>query len=95
MLFVRFCCGGSGVGIGDGNGHSQQQGEYCGGYDAFDLYELEWAEEPDHEEYVGCYADTSDQRVMTNMLVDQYMTTHMCRNHCQNTGAEYYGTQVG
>lgn len=31
---------------------------------------------------------------MTDMLVDDGMTTAMCRSHCEGTGAEYYATQV-
>lgn len=77
------------------NTHIQHvQDEICGGYYAFDLYRLISAEEPTDPEYVGCYRDTDEERVMTDMLVDENMTTAICRSHCEGTGAEYYATQV-
>lgn len=67
----------------------------CGGYYAFDLYQLEWAEAPTSEEYVGCFADSKHDRVMFNMMVSQNMTETVCRDHCVNIpGTLYYATQV-
>jgi len=42
-------------------------------------------------EYQGCYGD-EEARVMSDMLVDEGMTTEMCRNHCE--GSKFYATQV-
>ncbi|CAM9643375.1 unnamed protein product, partial [Sphacelaria rigidula] len=68
----------------------------CGGYYAFDLYQLEWAEAPTSEEYVGCFADSKHDRVMFNMMVSQNMTETVCRDHCVNIpGTLYYATQYG
>lgn len=71
------------------------QEETCGGPDSFDLYRLIGAAMPTDPEYVGCYSDTNEERVMTNMLVDNGMTTAFCRSHCEGTGSKYYATQVG
>lgn len=71
------------------------QAETCGGQLTLDLYKLVSAEEPDHEEYVGCWSDTDESRVMQDMLVDNDMTTDMCRDHCEGSDAVYYATQYG
>lgn len=71
------------------------QDETCGGALTLDLYSLVGAEEPDHEEYVGCWSDTDESRVMEDMLVDESMTTAMCREHCESSAAVYYATQYG
>ena len=73
---------------------SRAQDETCGGLYAFDLYKLEWADEPkDDPEYIGCFGDTKS-RVMSDMYVDPGMTPAMCRGHCEGKGNNYYATQV-
>lgn len=66
----------------------------CGGYEAFDLYQLEWAEPSTSDEYVGCFADVKSNRVMRDMMVMDDMTEMMCRDHCMHKDALYYATQV-
>lgn len=44
-------------------------------------------------EYAGCFIDMRE-RVLTDMLVDDDMTTDLCRSHCEDNGAKYYATQV-
>lgn len=61
---------------------------------AFDLYKLQWASQPVDSEYMGCYRDMTDRRLMTDMIWDESMTPSLCRQHCEGTGAMYYGTQV-
>lgn len=63
----------------------------CGGEWAFDLYALECIEETDSE-YLGCWSDMKDMRLLSNMISDQDMTTSMCRTHCE--GYTVYATQV-
>lgn len=55
---------------------------------------MEWAPEPDDEEYVGCFGDDADNRVMGDMIIQDDMTPGVCREHCLNRSAKYYGTQV-
>lgn len=70
------------------------QNESCGGTWAFDLYKLEWASPSTDPEYVDCYADTKDDRVMDDMLTLDGMTPSVCRAHCEGKGNSYYATQV-
>lgn len=66
----------------------------CGGYEAFDLYQLEWAEASTSDEYVGCFADMKSDRVMHDLMVMDDMTESTCRAHCSSRDALYYATQV-
>lgn len=69
--------------------------ETCGGTDAFDLYKLEWPEAPvDDPEYMECYADVKTDRIMDQMVSTCDMTPAVCRKHCMDKNAMYYGTQV-
>lgn len=68
--------------------------ETCGGIDAFDLYKLEWAEPSDDPEYMDCYADSKNDRIMGHMIKQDDMTSAICREHCMERNALYYGTQV-
>lgn len=70
------------------------QTESCGGYEAFDLYELVWPEESSSSEYMECYADKKSDRIMTDMIAKDNMTPAVCRTHCEGLGAMYYATQV-
>ncbi|CAM9721826.1 unnamed protein product [Ascophyllum nodosum] len=85
---------GSGAGVCDAlcEGDDTQT---CGGTDAFDLYKLEWASEPDDEEFVGCFGDDKDDRVLDEMIVTQSMTPSVCREHCVDKAAKFYATQYG
>lgn len=73
------------------------QTETCGGLHSFDLFKLSVPEPPtDNPEYVGCYADDKTDRVMTHKVVSpDGMTPAVCREHCSDKDALYYGTQVG
>lgn len=61
---------------------------------SIDLYKLWWPNEPEDPEYVGCYADSVDDRVLTDMTYSDGMTTAVCNAHCSDKGALYYATQV-
>ena len=48
-----------------------------------------------NEEYIGCFKDDKNDRVMTHKIFDDGgMTTAHCREHCADKNAPYYGTQV-
>lgn len=60
-----------------------------------DLYEIDTPMQPDSAEYVGCYADQKEDRVMENALMWQDdMSTKVCREHCEGFDSVYYATQV-
>ncbi|CAN0291073.1 unnamed protein product, partial [Ascophyllum nodosum] len=71
------------------------ESERCGGNYAFDLYKLEWPDTPADPEYMDCYADDEEERVMSNMHVSDVMTSGVCRDHCKDKKALYYATQYG
>lgn len=57
-------------------------GTTCGGFDAFDLFELEGPPPPPTEDnYLGCFSDKRADRVLEDKLTDQQMnlevTTHV------------------
>lgn len=60
-----------------------------------DLYKIDEPMEPDSEEYVGCYADRQDDRLMTHEIKFQDdMTQAVCRAHCEGFDSLFYATQV-
>ncbi|CAM9604115.1 unnamed protein product, partial [Ectocarpus sp. 12 AP-2014] len=69
------------------------ESETCGGVHSFNLYRLSWAPAPEDEEYVGCYADNKGDRVLSDMISSDDMTAAVCREHCADNDAPYYGTQ--
>ncbi|CAB1100464.1 unnamed protein product [Ectocarpus sp. CCAP 1310/34] len=69
------------------------ESETCGGVHSFNLYRLSWAPAPEDEEYVGCYADSKGDRVLFDMISSDNMTAGVCREHCADKDAPYYGTQ--
>ncbi|CAM9965889.1 unnamed protein product [Ascophyllum nodosum] len=69
--------------------------ERCGGFYAFDLYELVWPDTPTDLEYMDCYADDMEERIMSNMYASDDMTSAVCRDHCKESNALYYATQFG
>lgn len=74
------------------------QNESCGGLHSFDLFKLWLPEAPhadEYPEYLGCFADDQHDRVMTNMIAAESMTPALCREHCSDKDASFYGTQVG
>ncbi|CAM9700723.1 unnamed protein product [Ascophyllum nodosum] len=71
------------------------ESERCGGSYAFDLYELVWPDPPTDREYMDCYADDAEERVMSNMYISDDMTSAVCRDHCKDKNALYYATQYG
>ena len=52
-----------------------------------------WAAESTDPEYMDCFSDKKEDRVMSNKWVDSHMTQAACRSHCD--GYMYYATQVG
>lgn len=67
----------------------------CGGHFAFDLYKLAWPLPENNGEYVQCFGDLRDDRVMGEVMVADDMTPGMCKNHCISVGgAKFYGLQV-
>lgn len=75
-------------------GPRQEERDTCGGLHAFDLYELPAVETSTDPEYMECYADKKDDRVMGHMIMDAAMTNAVCRTHCEDKEALYYATQV-
>eukprot|EP00752_Nemacystus_decipiens_P003873 g3562.t1 len=72
------------------------ENEVCGGFDAFNLYKIDEPMEPDSEEYVGCFADDQEDRLMTHEIKDREdMTQAVCRAHCEAFGSPFYATQYG
>ncbi|CAM9939120.1 unnamed protein product, partial [Hapterophycus canaliculatus] len=74
------------------------ESETCGGWNAFDLFKLWIPDAPltdEYPEYLGCYADNKEDRVMTHKVVAESMTPTLCREHCLDKDAAYYGTQFG
>lgn len=63
-------------------------------YPQFDLYQLEWAARPSEDEYLNCFKDFPNDRIMGEMIVQDNMTTAVCREHCVGKESRYYGTQV-
>lgn len=59
-----------------------------------DLFELSLPEAPQDPEYLGCFADDKEDRVMTHKITMKGMTSAVCREHCSDKDALYYGTQV-
>lgn len=69
----------------------------CGGRFAFDLYKLSWPEPEDNGEYVQCFGDLRESRVMDEkaMMIRDDMTVIKCKEHCTKVGgAKFYGLQV-
>lgn len=51
--------------------------------------------EPDSAEYVGCFADDKDDRLMSHEIRHQDdMTEAVCRAHCEAFDSLFYATQV-
>eukprot|EP00903_Cladosiphon_okamuranus_P013409 g12494.t1 len=70
--------------------------ETCGGFKAFNLYKIEEPIEPDSDEYVGCFADDKEDRVMTHEIRgEDDMTQAVCRAHCEAFDSPFYATQYG
>eukprot|EP00752_Nemacystus_decipiens_P018611 g16686.t1 len=77
----------------------------CGGFNAFDLFELERDGTPTppvpaapvDDNYMGCYADDQDDRVLGVMTSSRDMTSEVCAAHCINEDSRnmYYATQYG
>lgn len=67
----------------------------CGGTWAFSLYKLAWPTAPTaNDEFLDCYRDTRDNRVMADKVTRWDMTPAVCRQHCLDKDARYYATQV-
>lgn len=62
--------------------------EICGGSYSFDLYEMEWATPPSSDEFLGCFSDMKDDRVVGYFVDIKDMTVEL-REHCMDRGVEY------
>ncbi|CAN0347440.1 unnamed protein product, partial [Ascophyllum nodosum] len=71
------------------------ESERCGDYNAFDLYELVWPDTQTDIEYMDCYANDPEERMMSDMYVSDDMTSTVCRDHCTHKNTMYYATQYG
>ena len=60
-----------------------------------DLFRLLPPESPLDPEYVGCYQDDKQDRVLSDRVEIPGMTAAVCREHCSDKDALYYATQVG
>lgn len=60
-----------------------------------DLFKLWWPQEPEDPEYLGCYHDDKEDRVLSHKVTIPGMTTAVCRDYCSDKDTLYYATQVG
>ncbi|CAM9931361.1 unnamed protein product [Ectocarpus sp. 4 AP-2014] len=75
----------------------------CGGFDAFDLFELEgdgtpaapMPAAPMENYYVGCFADKKDDRVLDDMISTSDMTLELCEGHCSSMNKPFFSLQYG
>ncbi|CAM9474079.1 unnamed protein product, partial [Ectocarpus fasciculatus] len=72
----------------------------CGGFDAFSLYDLEEGElpsPPTDDNYVGCFADDRNDRVLGAKSSSSEMTSEACASYCADESPRntYYATQWG
>eukprot|EP00903_Cladosiphon_okamuranus_P013013 g12142.t1 len=66
----------------------------CGGFDAFDLFELDRGT-PTEEYYVGCFADDRHDRVLDDMISTSDMTLELCEGHCSSIDKPFFSLQYG
>ncbi|CAM9855150.1 unnamed protein product, partial [Scytosiphon promiscuus] len=72
----------------------------CGGFDSFSLYDLEGGElpsPPTDDNYVGCFADDQNDRVLGAQSSSSEMTSEACASYCadESPGNTHYATQWG
>eukprot|EP00752_Nemacystus_decipiens_P007837 g7002.t1 len=72
----------------------------CGGVDSFTLYQLEDGvipSPPSDSNYVGCFADDRNDRVLDTLVVRSNMNSEVCAAICLNESPsnKYYATQYG
>ena len=66
----------------------------CGGEKSSDVFEMSRPHSPISEEYLDCFADCADDRVMKHMTVIDKLTWELCREYCVSIpGSMYYATQ--
>jgi len=63
-------------------------------FETTDLFKLSLPEAPQDPEYLGCFSDDKTDRVMTHKISIKGMTSAVCREHCSDKDALFYGTQV-
>lgn len=62
---------------------------------SLDLYKIDEPLQPSSEEYLGCFADTADDRIFGDEIKNRDdMTQAVCRAHCEGFGSRFYATQV-
>eukprot|EP00752_Nemacystus_decipiens_P012579 g11140.t1 len=71
----------------------------CGGYDAFDLFELEGRVDPlappTEDYYLGCFADDKRDRVLDGVMSSDRLTLEVCEAHCLGLGKPFFALQYG
>ncbi|CAN0388087.1 unnamed protein product [Pylaiella littoralis] len=71
----------------------------CGGVNSFNLYGLESVDPPSpptDENYVGCFADDRDDRVLGTRMSSSTMTSEACATYCAKSAPNtFYATQYG
>ena len=60
-----------------------------------DLFQLWWPTESEDPEYVGCYHDHKEDRVLAHSITVPGMTAAICREYCSDKDALFNATQVG
>eukprot|EP00903_Cladosiphon_okamuranus_P022768 g20960.t1 len=75
----------------------------CGGYNAFDLFEMKRAPSPatdspsapTEDYYVGCFRDNKDDRVLEHKKLSRDMTLEVCKGHCASRNKPFAALQYG
>eukprot|EP00903_Cladosiphon_okamuranus_P014055 g13064.t1 len=70
----------------------------CGGFDSFSLYDLEELPSPPTDKnYMGCFADDRNERVLGAKSSSREMTSEACASYCTEESPDntYYATQWG
>ncbi|CAM9249348.1 unnamed protein product [Ectocarpus sp. 13 AM-2016] len=65
----------------------------CGGFDAFDLFEVHPLSPPMEDYYVGCFADDLEDRVLEDKISARDMTLEACENHCTERNKPFFALQ--
>ncbi|CAN0154082.1 unnamed protein product, partial [Ectocarpus sp. 6 AP-2014] len=65
----------------------------CGGFEAFDLFELNPLSPPTEDYYVGCFADDLEDRVLEDVISAVDMTLEACENHCTERNKPFFALQ--
>eukprot|EP00752_Nemacystus_decipiens_P012284 g10890.t1 len=69
-------------------------GTTCGGFDAFDLFEL-GSLPPSEDQYLGCFADDKLDRVLGDMMSSDHMSLQVCGDYCTAMDKPFFALQWG